>query len=144
MIEGLVALGLVGLAAASFLAGSVLPFPSEAVLAALVAAGGDPVVHVAVASIANTLGAITLLALGRGGEKLLERRLDDRGRSQLERAQAQVRRFGAIALVLAWLPVIGDAFVLAGGVLRIPWGRAIAAIAIGKTLRYAVVAWGVG
>lgn len=144
MIETLVAVGLAGLALAAFLAGSVLPFPSEAVLAALVANGGDPVAHVVVASVANTLGAVTLLAMGRGGERLIEGRLDERGRARLNRAQHHVRRYGAVALVLAWLPVVGDAFVLAGGLLRIPWGRAIAAVAAGKTLRYAAVVWGVG
>lgn len=144
MTEPFVGLGLLGLAAAAFLAGSVVPLPSEAVLAAVLVNGVDPVLSVGVASLANTVGAATLLWLGRGGRVVAERRLGVAQRGRLERAQAHVGRFGAVALVLAWLPIVGDVFVLAAGVLRIPWGPALAAIAVGKTARYAAVAWGLG
>jgi membrane protein YqaA with SNARE-associated domain len=135
------ALGLAGLGASAFLAGSLVPLPSEAVLAALLAAGGDPLACVAVASVANTLGAATLLWAGRGGRQVAEKRLTPGALDRLASAQAHVARFGALALLLAWLPVVGDVLVLAAGMLRVRWLPALVALALGKSARYAFVAW---
>lgn len=56
----------VGLFLSAFLAATIVPFSSEAVLAALTASGGwDMFLLWAVASIANTLGACVNWALGR-------------------------------------------------------------------------------
>jgi membrane protein YqaA with SNARE-associated domain len=51
-----------------------------------------------------------------------------------------VRRYGALTLLLAWLPVVGDALCAAAGWLRVPWLLAAAVIAAGKLLRYLAVA----
>jgi membrane protein YqaA with SNARE-associated domain len=52
-----------------------------------------------------------------------------------------VRRFGALALLLSWLPVIGDAMCAAAGWLRVPWWAATIAMAAGKLARYLALAW---
>ena len=62
----LIPLGLLGLFCSAFLAGSVLPFPSEGVLAALVGQGESPWLAVGVATAGNVLGDIT--GHGRQGE----------------------------------------------------------------------------
>ena len=56
------------------------------------------------------------------------------------RSLAWVRRYGAVALLVAWLPVAGDALCLAAGAVRVRWAAALAAIAAGKLARYLVVA----
>ena len=51
-----------------------------------------------------------------------------------------VRRWGAWALLFAWLPVVGDAIPVAAGWLRIDPLMSLLAIAVGKGIRYACVA----
>jgi membrane protein YqaA with SNARE-associated domain len=56
------------------------------------------------------------------------------------RALAWVRRYGAPATFLAFLPFIGDALCLAAGWLRVPWLGALAFMALGRLARYLIVA----
>ena len=59
----------------AFLAATVLPVSSEAVLAGLVVSGrGDPALFLAVATIGNTLGSVVSWVLGRGIDTLRNRR----------------------------------------------------------------------
>jgi membrane protein YqaA with SNARE-associated domain len=59
------------------------------------------------------------------------------------RAVAWLRRHGATALLLAWLPILGDALCAAAGWLRIHWAVSLAYIAAGKLARYALIAKGI-
>lgn len=135
MIEGPAALA--GLFASSFLSATILPGNSEIVLGALIA--GAPSMlwpAIGVATLGNTLGGMTSYGLGRvipagGGERLAPR------------AVALARRYGVAALLLSWVPVIGDALCIASGWLRHDWRLATLAIAAGKFARYAVLAHGV-
>jgi membrane protein YqaA with SNARE-associated domain len=53
---------------------------------------------------------------------------------------SKVRRYGTPALLLAWVPLIGDALCLAAGWLRLnPW-QAMLFMAIGKLSRYGLIA----
>ena len=54
----------------------------------------------------------------------------------------RLRRWGAPALLLSWLPVVGDALPLAAGCLRMPATSCAVWMAVGKLLRYVVVAAG--
>ena len=50
-------------------------------------------------------------------------------------------RWGSVALLLSWVPVIGDALCAAAGVLRLNWAACLLWMAVGKGLRYAAIAW---
>ena len=122
---------LAALAASAFLSATILPGNSEAVLFAVLRAfPSQAIAALAIATVANTLGSMTSYALG-----LLVPR-----RAREGRALAWVRRHGAWALLLAWLPVVGDALCVAAGAVRMHWGAALAAMATGKLARYLVVA----
>ena len=122
---------LLGLAAACFLAATLLPFPSEAALATyLHFHPGQGALAVALATAANTAGGMTSYLIGR----LIPQRLPD------ARALAWVRRHGAPITFLAFLPIIGDALCVAAGWLRIHWLGALAFSAAGRLARYAVIA----
>ena len=124
--------GLAALFAAAFVSATVLPANSELVLLAFLKAFPERVVDaLVVATVGNTLGSLTTYGIGR---LLPQRRLPE------ERTLAWVRRYGALSLLLAWLPVVGDAICVAAGWLRIPVWAATLAIAVGKALRYVVVA----
>jgi membrane protein YqaA with SNARE-associated domain len=58
------------------------------------------------------------------------------------RAMALLRRWGAPATALGFLPVIGEAICVAAGWLRIHWLAALVFTAAGRFARYLAVAWG--
>jgi membrane protein YqaA with SNARE-associated domain len=125
------------LAAAAFLAGSLVPLPSEAILIALIALGRGAPAMVAVAAAANSLGGALLFFLGRSGRAWTDAHVK---REHLERARRHFLRFGPALLLLSWVPVLGDAIVLAAGAFRVRWRVALPLLAAGKGARYAVVA----
>ena len=86
----------------------------------------------AAATAGNALGGMTSWCIGRF---IPERRKEDCG----GRAVAWLRRYGCWALLLTWLPVVGDALPVAAGWLRLGAAKSFLFIAIGKALRYAVV-----
>ncbi|MEO1767881.1 YqaA family protein [Thiobacter aerophilum] len=123
-------LALAGLFAASFFSATLLPGHSEAALFVYLRFHPEAwATALAVATLGNTLGGMTSYVIGR----MLPGRMEGR-------ALAQVRRFGIAALLLAWLPVLGDALPLAAGWLRLnPWLSALF-MAVGKLARYLFVA----
>ncbi len=123
---------LVSLFAAAFLAATIVPLSSEAALFAVLKLHTDlywPALLVATAG--NTLGGMSSYLIGRyiGTRKPLE---------QLGRVQ----RYGAPALVLAWLPLVGDGLCIAAGWLKLNWAAVAAWQMLGRLLRYLVVAQG--
>lgn len=122
----------------SFAAATILPLGSEPAAAYLVAQGRSAAMVVAVATFGNYLGACTTYWIGRR----LRRRTDEVGTSSDPRALRLLRQYGAPALLLSWVPVIGDAIVAAAGVVGIPFGTFSFFTAAGKLARYILVAWG--
>jgi membrane protein YqaA with SNARE-associated domain len=51
-----------------------------------------------------------------------------------------LQRYGATALLLAWLPIVGDALCVAAGWLRIHWAASLGFMATGRLARYIAVA----
>ena len=131
------AAALAGLFASSFLSATILPGNSELVLGALIASA--PALlwpAIGVATVGNTLGGLTSYAIGRF--------IPERATAKLApRSLALARRYGVAALLLSWVPVIGDALCVASGWLRHDWRLAATTIAIGKFARYVVLAHGV-
>jgi membrane protein YqaA with SNARE-associated domain len=124
--------GLATLFAAAFVSATVLPANSEIVLVAVLRSFPERALEaVVVATIGNTLGGATTYGIGR----LLPHRF-----YPSPQAMAWVRRHGALALLLSWVPLIGDALCLAAGWLRVPFRTALVAMAAGKLARYVVVA----
>jgi membrane protein YqaA with SNARE-associated domain len=122
----------------AFLAATVLPLASELPLVLIVRAHGSIALPVAVASAGNVLGACTTYALARGVIRFGGRRFDGMAR---HRTVAVVRRYGAPALLLSWVPLVGDGLVLVAGGVRMPFGGFLLFTTAGKVLRYVVVAW---
>ena len=58
-------------------------------------------------------------------------------------ARIWLRRFGAKACLLSWLPVVGDPLCAIAGWLRLPFWPCVCYMAIGKFLRYLVMTAGV-
>src|SRR5919106_3866810 len=95
--------------ASSFLAATLLPGGSEAVLFAVLKLHPHLAwTAVLVATAGNTLGGLSSYVIGR----VLPRAKPIKGLAAIE-------RYGAPALLLSWLPLIGDALCVAAGWLRV-------------------------
>jgi len=126
-----------GLFLSSFISSTLLPGGSELLLLYLAGQGvHDSLLLWGIATLGNSLGGMTSWGVGL----LLAWRFPFSGLSrQRRRAVARMRRLGLPALLLSWLPVIGDPLCVAAGWLRIHWMTALGLIALGKGARYAVL-----
>ena len=127
--------------ASSFLAATILPFYSEVLLFALLRKGGDPAWLVITATIGNTAGAVVNWLLGVYLLHFRERRWFYFSDKQIEKAQRWFQRYGYWTLLLAWMPVGGDALTLIAGIMRVPLWIFLLLVAIGKGLRYVSVVY---
>jgi len=141
MEQFLLSHGYAALFGLSFLASTIVPVASEWLLVAMLLNHGDPFAAVAVATIGNTLGAVTTWAIGTFGGPFLIRRVLRIDAAAEAAAARFYGRYGVWSLLLSWLPVIGDPLCLAGGVLGVGLGRFTLLVFTGKLLRYAAVAW---
>lgn len=125
-------IALAGLFAASFFSATLLPGHSEAALFAFLRFYPEQLwAALLIVTIGNTLGGMTSYLIGR---LVPERKTPSR-------TLAWLHRHGSPALLLAWLPVVGDALPLAAGWLRLnPWLVALF-MAAGKFFRYGLVAY---
>jgi len=116
--------------ASSFLAATLLPGGSEAVLYGVLRLHPDLAwTAVGVATVGNTLGGLSSYLIGR----LLPQGNPLKG-------LALMQRYGSPALLLSWVPLIGDALCVAAGWLRVNAALATLYIALGKLARYIVIA----
>ena len=114
----------------SFLGATLLPGGSEAVLFGVLKLHPSLFwASVSVATIGNTLGGMSSYLLGR----LLPDKKPAKG-------LFWVQRHGALSLLLAWAPLVGDALCVAAGWLKVNAWQAALFMTIGKFGRYWVVA----
>jgi len=125
--------------ASGFIAASLFPASSEALLIGLQIGGFNPLSLLLVASAGNTLGSVLNWWLGRNVLRWQDKPWFPVNHTRLESAQAWFRRVGSPILLLAWLPVVGDALTLAAGMMRTSLPRFVLLVALGKTARYAVL-----
>ena len=127
-----------GLFLSAFIAGSILPFSSEAVMVVLVRMGLDPVGCVAAATLGNTLGGMTCYWIGSLGRTEWITRLGVSTR-QLARARKFLSGRGALMAFFAFLPTIGEAIAVVLGLMRSNVWITAGSMLAGKTLRYVVI-----
>ncbi|OEJ69241.1 YqaA family protein [Magnetovibrio blakemorei] len=132
--------GYLGLFTAAFLAATILPFSSEAVLAGLSSAGGFDVLWLwAVATLGNTLGALVNWVLGRWCLHWQDRKWFPFQSDDLQKADRWFAKWGVWSLLLSWVPIIGDPITFAAGFLRVNFGVFMVLVTLAKGGRYAVV-----
>lgn len=124
----------------SFLASTLVPFGSEWLLAVLLLNGFDAPIVVAIATVGNSCGALTTYVIGLWGGPFLVQRILRISHESQQRAERYFVRYGSWSLLFSWVPVIGDPLCLVGGILRTEFWRFLLLIAVGKFIRYLVVA----
>jgi membrane protein YqaA with SNARE-associated domain len=125
----------------AFGAATLLPFYSEITLYALMDNGHHYAMLWLIASLGNSLGAVVNWWLGRYMLHYQDRKWFPFKASSLDRAQTWFNRWGVWSLLLAWLPLGGDALTFIAGLMRIPFLIFFVLTFIGKASRYAAVIW---
>lgn len=119
----------------AFLSSTLLPGGSEANLVYLLSKEQHSIgLLISVATLGNTLGGMTNYIIGRYIPQ-------KKGQSSNEqRAMKFIHKYGYITLLFSWLPIIGDPLCLVAGWLRYNPLICFLLIAIGKAIRYSVLA----
>lgn len=140
-IEFLVSYGYAGMFISAVIAGSFLPFSSEAVMMGLIAAGLEPIPLLVYATVGNWAGSMFNYWLGHLGKmEWIERYLRVKEES-IEKARRFVGGRGAWMGFFAFLPIIGTAICILLGLMRAnPYVSAIS-VFLGKIVRYLIVAY---
>lgn len=116
----------------AFVSATLLPMGSEPAVFAYAKLNPDQFwAVVAVATVGNTLGGAVDYWMGRGASAAITR-----GRNH--RFLGWFERLGPRALLVSFLPVIGDPMCAVAGWLRLPFWPCIAWIAVGRVLRYSL------
>lgn len=93
------------------------------------------------ATIGNTAGGAITYAMGAGAESAYQAWRDKRQTSAVGGrwhglTAGWFQRFGPPALLLSWLPAVGDPLCAVAGWLKLPFWPCVLYMAIGKCLRY--------
>ena len=130
-------IGLWGLFGSAFLSATLLPGSSEVLLAYLFTTTEHPPgLLVFIATAGNTLGGLTSYWLGR----FLAYRFPNRDlRENHQLAVTRIQHWGSFALLLSWVPVIGDPLCVAAGYIKVNAWLTLLLLAAGKAARYVFV-----
>jgi membrane protein YqaA with SNARE-associated domain len=130
-----------GLFLASFLSATVLPFSSEALVAAMIYGGGDAWLTLITATAGNWLGGMSTYWIGHLGKwEWVEKYLRIKPEKVLE-WKPKIDIYGSFFAVLSFLPIIGDVIALALGFFRTNIWLTGIWMFVGKALRYAAIIW---
>ncbi len=122
----------------SFLAATLLPLGSEALLVYDISQNHNLFLLWLAATTGNTLGSMFNYWLGLKGEVYLERK-GHLPKEKMDNAKVLFDKYGGWTLLLSWLPIIGDPLTFVAGVLRYNFKYFVLIVSVAKGLRYAVV-----
>ena len=129
-------LGLWGLFLGSFLAATVMPFSSDALFIAVLAATKEPLGCVVFGTLGNWLGGITTYYIGRLGRwEWIEKWFKVKPET-LEKQKMKVDKYGVWLALLSWVPVVGDVLCLALGFYKAKPFWTIILLFVGKCARF--------
>ncbi len=131
--------GYIGMFISAFLAGTILPFSSEAILLACVGLGLDPVWSTVSTTAGNALGGITCYWIGHLGKTEWIEKYLKVDKKQMDRAERFIRGRGSWMALFSFLPVIGDAILIVLGWMRANVWIVALSMTLGKLARYAIL-----
>ena len=141
MMETLERLGLLGLFIGTFLAATILPFSSDALYLAVLAATHDPAGCILVGTVGNWLGSVVTYWMGWIARwDWLEKWFKVK-RETLEKQKAKIEKYGVWLALICWVPFIGDVIAIALGFYRTPPVRTMLLLLVGKFLRFLCWNW---
>ncbi len=139
MLQFLTEWGYWGMFISAFLAGTVLPFSSEAVLLACIGLGLDPILSTLSTTAGNVLGGLTCYWIGHLGKmEWIEKYLGVK-KEQMDKAERFIKGKGSWIAFLSFLPVIGDAILVVLGLMRANAFIVAISMTLGKLARYTIL-----
>lgn len=141
LIQLLTDWGYFGLFVSALLAGSIVPFSSELVLAALVKLGLNPTLCILSAALGNTVGGMTCYYMGRLGRIDWIEKYFKVKQEKVERMQRFLQGKGALMAFFTFLPFVGEAIAIALGFMRSNLILTTTSMFAGKLLRYVAMLW---
>jgi membrane protein YqaA with SNARE-associated domain len=121
-----------------FCFGNTLPLGSEAVLLYDISQNHAILLLWSVATFGNVLGSVLNYWLGLKGEEYLEKK-SYINKEKITKAKTFFYKYGAISLLLSWMPVIGDPLTFIAGVLKYDFKKFLLLVFLAKGLRYVAV-----
>jgi len=130
--------GYLALFLASFLAATVVPFSSEAILSGMLVTGYDLYWSLALATLGNWLGGLSSYYIGwLGKTEWIEKYLRIK-HEQIVKMQNKIAGKELWISFFCWFPGVGDVIAVLLGLLKVnAWNAAIGML-LGKMLRYVV------
>lgn len=128
-----------GMAIGAFAAGSIIPIGSEMIFLLLCCLGLNPWLLILSATVGNTLGGMSCYWMGMLGRREWIHRYLGVSEQKLERATRFLQGRGAWMGFFAFVPYIGEAIIVALGIMRSNQLVTLLSMTIGKALRYYVL-----
>lgn len=122
----------------AFLAATLLPLGSEALLLYDISQNYSLLLLWGFATLGNTLGSMVNYWLGLKGEAYLEKK-GHLSAQKMEKARGFFSKFGGWTLLLSWVPIIGDPLTFVAGVLHYTFKWFVFIVAVAKGTRYAII-----
>ena len=135
-VDFLMNYGYWGMLIAAFLAGSFVPFSSEAVMLGLMAVGLNPVPLVVYGTVGN-------YGVGRLGKTVWIEKYLHVKKDKLDQAQRFMAGHGAWMGFFAFIPILGSAITIVLGLMRSNIMISLISITLGKAIRYILLVFGV-
>ncbi|WP_440919814.1 YqaA family protein [Candidatus Pelagibacter sp.] len=124
----------------SFLAATIFPFSSEAILATyLLSETHNKFLLIFFASFGNILGSIFNWFLGIYFLKFQNKKWFPFSKTQIDRSSKWFKKYGKWSLLFAWVPIIGDPLTFIAGTMRIKFLIFLLLVSFGKIMRYFVI-----
>ena len=124
------------------LAGSVVPFSSEAVMVGLQAAGLDAWPLILYGTAGNVIGGMINYGVGRMGAYRLDRKVPAREERETPTSRKLHGRKGCMDGIFAFLPILGSAITVVLGLMRANVAITVTSMTIGKFIRFALLVFG--
>jgi membrane protein YqaA with SNARE-associated domain len=119
----------------SLLAATIFPVSSEATLLYYLNDSKSVLMLLIVAGTGNVLGSVINYFIGKKGVDYL---IDHKKitAERMQKSDAFFKKYGAFALLLSWVPIIGDPLTFVAGVLHYDFKKFVLIVSIAKFGRY--------
>jgi len=122
----------------ALMAATILPISSEALLIYYIHNEKSVILLLIAAGVGNTLGSIINYYIGKKGSEYLIKK-EKISAIRLQKSEDIFKKYGGYALLLSWLPIIGDPLTLVAGVLHYDIKKFIIFVSISKFGRYILI-----
>ena len=123
----------------AFFSATLLPLGSEALLIYDIKAGYNIYLLLFFATFGNSLGSVLNYYLGlKGEEYLVNKKFVNE--KYINLSKKYFDKYGAICILFAWLPIIGDPITFVAGILRYNFKLFLVLVVISKLGRYLFIA----